>query len=70
MVAAAELVPDILPAISLSPDPDDNLTIATAVAGEADLLVTREKSDLIALSVVHGIPICTPRDALEQIQIT
>ena len=48
-----------------SPDPKDDMILATAVAGRADLLVTGDKRDLLALQTVEGIPICTPRDALQ-----
>ena len=64
--AVAEVVDD-LPALDISRDPDDNAILATAVAGEADLLVTGDKSDLLALKSVHGIAIVTPRQALGRI---
>ena len=48
-----------------SPDPKDDIILATAVAGQVDLLVTGDKRDLLALQTVEGIPICTPRDALQ-----
>lgn len=38
-----------LPVTELSPDPDDNPLLATAAAGEADFLVTGDKSDLLEL---------------------
>lgn len=41
-----------LPALELSPDPDDNPLLATAAAGEADFLVTGDKSDLLVLGSV------------------
>ncbi len=47
-----------------SPDPKDDMILATAIAGQAELLVTGDKRDLLALQTVEGIPICTPRDAL------
>jgi len=67
-LAAAALMVDELPDIDLSPDPDDNVILATAIAGEADLLVTGDKSDLLALKTVHGIPIVTPRQALRRVK--
>ena len=68
IVSAAYLVPDILPDVNVSTDPDDNLIIATAIAGNAHLLVSGDKSHLISLSEVQGIPICTPRNAIRIIQ--
>jgi putative PIN family toxin of toxin-antitoxin system len=67
-IGAAALVVEGLPEIDLSPDPDDNLILATAVAGDVELFVTGDKSGLLELSSVRGIPIVTPRAALERIQ--
>jgi putative PIN family toxin of toxin-antitoxin system len=67
-IGTAALVIGELSDIDLSPDPDDNVILATAVAGEADLLVTGDKSGLLELGSVCGIPIVTPRQALRRIQ--
>ena len=48
-----------------SPDPKDDVILATAVAGQAALLVTGDKRDILALGTVEDIPICTARDALQ-----
>ena len=69
-IRAAALVVEELPDVSLSPDPDDNSILATAVAGRVDVLVTGDKSDLLALKSVHGIPIVNPREALARIERT
>ncbi len=58
-IMVSELVP-----IEVSPDPDDNWIIATAIAGEADMIVSGDKSDLLALGSVQSIQIVTPRAAL------
>lgn len=42
-----------LPAVDICPDPFDNYLLALALAGEADLLVTGDKRDLLALGR-HG----------------
>ena len=47
-----------------SPDPDNDAILAIAVAAEADLLVSGDKNDMLALEEVEGIPIRTPRNAL------
>ena len=52
-----------LPEMDLSPDPKDNPILATALAGQADLIVSGDKRDMLALRHVEGIPIVTPRDA-------
>ena len=48
-----------------SPDPKDDTILAAAVAGEAKLVVSGDKPGLLALRDVQGIPIRTPRDALQ-----
>ena len=47
-----------------SPDPDDDAILAIAVAAGADLIVSGDKNDMLALREVEGIPIRTPRNAL------
>lgn len=56
-----------LPEVDFSPDPDDNILLATAIAGKADLLVTGDQKHLLPLGVVEGISIVSPRAALEKI---
>jgi putative PIN family toxin of toxin-antitoxin system len=53
-----------LPKIELSPDPNDNPLLATALAGEADFLVTGDKRGLLALKKVESTRIVTPRQFL------
>ena len=48
-----------------SPDPKDDAILATAVAGDAELVVSGDKRDVLALREVEGIPIRTARDALQ-----
>ena len=71
---AAELVSDIrlraivirnMPIPRRSPDRKDDAILATAVAGEAELVVSGDKRDVLALREVEGIPIHTARDALQ-----
>ena len=50
-----------LPNIELSPDPDDNPILATAIAGGADYLVTGDKRDLLSLGKVEAVQIVTAR---------
>ena len=38
-----------LPTLEVSPDPDDNMILATAVAGDADAVVSGDKCDVVAL---------------------
>lgn len=54
-----------LPIISYSADPDDNIILATAIAGNADYLVSGDKSDLLKLGVIEDILIITARQALD-----
>ncbi|MDE0242888.1 MAG: putative toxin-antitoxin system toxin component, PIN family [bacterium] len=56
-----------LPNVSLSPDPMDNRVLATALAGDADLIVSGDKKHVLALQEVDGIPILTARQALGRV---
>ena len=56
-----------LPEVSNSVDLADNLIIATAIAGKADVLVTGDQKHLVALGSGAGIPILTPREAIDRI---
>lgn len=57
-----------IPDVHLSPDPKDDPIIATAIAGDVDLLVTGDKRDLLSLNSVEGIPIVAPRLALRRLR--
>ena len=57
-----------LPEVSYSADTADNLIIATAIAGQADALVSGDKKHLLPLGVVEGVSILTPRQAIEKLQ--
>jgi len=50
-----------IPSIDLSPDPNDNPILATAIAGRVDYLVTGDKRDLLALGKVRTARILTAR---------
>ena len=65
--AVGEVVGD-LPDVTASPDPDDNLILATAVAGRAELIVSGDKNDMLALGQIGGIPIVTASTAAEAIR--
>jgi putative PIN family toxin of toxin-antitoxin system len=54
--------------IRMSPDPDDDVFLNTAVDGRATLLVTGDKMDLLALRRVDGIPIVSAREAVERLE--
>jgi putative PIN family toxin of toxin-antitoxin system len=58
-----------LPTIDFSPDPDDNKIIATAIAGNADYLVSGDKRDLLSLRIVDQIPVVTARQMMEVLKI-
>jgi putative PIN family toxin of toxin-antitoxin system len=47
-------------------DPDDDLVLATALAGRADVIVTGDE-DLLVLGAYEGIHILSPRQFLEKI---
>ena len=56
-----------IPIIDLSPDPDDNAILATAIKANVDLIVSGDKSDLLSLKEVDDIPILTARQAMERL---
>ena len=68
MVAAIHqraIVLSEVPVTRRSPDPKDDPILAAAVAGDAGLVVSGDKSDMLALGDVEGIPIRSAREALE-----
>ena len=56
---------DALPAVDVSPDPDDNYLLAIAMAGSADFLVTGDKRDLLGLGTHAGTRIISARAFLD-----
>ena len=60
---AQSVAPAVLPA-PVCRDPDDDVVIATAIAAEADLIITGDK-DLCVLKKHQGIRIRTPREFLD-----
>ena len=60
---AVGLVVSELPEVSRSPNPKDNPILATAIAREAELIVSGDKGDMLALGRVEGIPVVTAREA-------
>jgi putative PIN family toxin of toxin-antitoxin system len=56
-----------LPDVHLSSDPDDDLILATAIAGKADYIISGDKRGMLYLKEVHGIPIITARQAVEKL---
>ena len=65
--AVSEVVTD-LPDVSFSPDPDDNVILATAIAGRADVIVSGDKKHMLVLRQVEGIPIVTASDAAARLK--
>ena len=55
-----------LPEVDVAPDPDDNPLIATALAGEADYLVTGDKS-ILGLERLENARILTARSFLDEV---
>jgi putative PIN family toxin of toxin-antitoxin system len=60
---------ELVSTIRLSPDQDDDVFLATAVDGHADLLITGDKADLLSLQAVEGIPIVSAREALDRLKL-
>jgi len=49
-------------------DLDDDYVIAAAIAGQADLIASGDKRDLLPLGSIQGIPIITAREAVERLE--
>jgi hypothetical protein len=58
---------ETLPVIDASKDPGDNFLLAMAQAGEADVLVTGDKQDLLSLKIFQRTRIITARRFLTQL---
>lgn len=56
-----------LPSVDRSRDPADNFLLAMAKAGEADVLVTGDKHDLLSLGDFGRTQILTTRQLLQQL---
>ena len=66
--AVSEVVTAALPSVNVSPDPDDNLILGTAIAGRADMIVSGDKKHMLSLGGhVNGIPIVTAADAADRL---
>ena len=57
-----------LPDINVSPDPKDNPILATGIAGQVDIIVSRDKRHMLALGHIEEIPIVSPHEAVRQLQ--
>lgn len=53
--------------MNYSADPQDNIILATAIAGDADFIVTSDKRHLLSLDAVAGIKIVTARQVIENL---
>lgn len=51
---------------TVSKDPDDNKFLELAVDGNADILVSGDKSDLLSLKEIKGIPIVTATECIKR----
>lgn len=66
----AELATVVTPAAigsTIAADPTDDLVLATALAAQADLIVSGDKRHLLALGNFQGIPIVTASEAVGRI---
>ena len=52
---------------ALSGDPDDDLVLASAIAGGAEVLVTGDRRHLLPLGVVEGLRVLTPQALLAEL---
>ncbi len=64
---AAELVFPTERARGATPDPDDEMILECALAGEADVIVSGDRKHLLSLRKFRGIPILSPSDFLRSL---
>ena len=50
--------------VRMSRAPDDDVLLQTAVDGQASLLISGDKTDLLPLTAIEDIPIVTAREAI------
>jgi uncharacterized protein len=55
--------------LDVSPDPDDNVIISVAVAGNAQLLVSGDEQHVIALKKVGSVRIVTAAQAVALLKL-
>ena len=73
-ISAEAIVLESVPEMDLSPDAGDNVIIATAIAGEADFIVTGNEKDFQnvgktkATGQYSGVTVITARQALERLR--
>jgi putative PIN family toxin of toxin-antitoxin system len=60
---------ELLSTLHLSPDPDDNVFLATALDGKATMLITGDKVGLLSLKAVEGIPIISASEAVARLRL-
>ena len=60
---------ELTSSIKKSPDPDDDKFLITAVDGNADFLITGDKTDLLSLKTIENISIVSPREALKAMKL-
>jgi putative PIN family toxin of toxin-antitoxin system len=58
------VVPDI--AVTVCRDPDDNMVIEAAIAGQSDCIVSGDE-DLLTLNQYEGIDLITPREFIARL---
>lgn len=63
VVVSPQTVPRVVPT-----DPDDDHVLAAALAGQADLIASGDKRDLLPLGSYEGIAIVTAREAVERLE--
>ena len=63
---SAELVFPVERATGATPDPDDEMILECALAGEADFIVSGDRKHLQALRQFRGIPIISPAEFLRR----
>lgn len=59
---------ELVSTVTLSPDPDDDVFLATALDGGASLIISGDRADMLALGQAYDIPIVTAREAVQRLE--
>lgn len=68
LTESAELVFPTDRATGATADPDDEMVLECALAGEADFIVTGDKKHLLPLRQFRDIPIVNPAEFLRRVK--
>jgi uncharacterized protein len=60
---------ELVAAVKLSSDPDDDKFLNTAIDGRAEMLISGDKADLLSLRMIEDIPILSAAEAVVRLEL-